>query len=72
MHAVTNGARPRGRRRAPCRSLPSGRAQDMPTTRHGLSGLARTSRRLGEHGVWWPPYAPSSGAEALGVGQLPD
>jgi hypothetical protein len=40
-------------------------AKDMPNTRHALSLLAKTLRRLGQHGVWWHPYELSSGAGHL-------
>jgi len=45
-------------------------AKDMPSARHARSVRARTWRRRDQHGVWCPPYAPDSGAEALGAGHF--
>jgi hypothetical protein len=42
----------------------------MPNACHAGFLLARTGRRLGQHGVWWHPYVPHSGAEARGAGHL--
>jgi hypothetical protein len=42
----------------------------MPNVQHVLSVLARIARRLGQYGVWWHPYEPPSGAEALGAEHL--
>ncbi len=44
----------------------------MPNAQHALSVPARIARQVGQHCIWWHPYEPSSGVEALGAEHLSD